>query len=63
MKKYLLLLIILLLVGLLVAIFNIQIPCGGINENGAMWDGTCAYGPLLLKNIQNGHFFLPFGYK
>lgn len=61
------LIIVLLLIGLLTTIFFIQIPCGGIIEEGGvfrgMWDGTCAYGPILIKNIQNGHFFFPFGYK
>lgn len=63
MKKNILLIIVLLFVGLLVVIANIQIPCGGMTEDGTLWDGRCAYGPLLIKNIQKGHFFLPFGYK
>lgn len=63
MKKFILILTILLFVGLLLKIFTIKIPCGGMTEDGILWDGTCAYGPLLIKNIQNGHFFLPFGHK
>jgi len=63
MKKFILIsLIIFFLIGLLVAIFFIPIPCGGMTQDGAMWEGACAYGPLLIKNIQKGHFFLPFGY-
>lgn len=48
-------------VGLLVAIFNIRFPCGGMTEEGALWDGECAYGPQLIKNIMHGRFFPPFG--
>ncbi|MCX6731061.1 MAG: hypothetical protein NTZ55_04380 [Candidatus Roizmanbacteria bacterium] len=62
MKKNKLFFLILLVVGLSILIFNIQIPCGGMNKNGDTWNGKCAYGPLLIKNIQNGHFFLPLGY-
>ena len=62
-KKYILIfLIILFLIGLLVTIFYIPIPCGEMTKGGTFWEGTCSYGPLLIKNIQNGHFFLPFGY-
>lgn len=62
MKKYLWLIILLIVILVLVSIFFIQIPCGGMTEDGTLWDGTCTYGPLLIENIKNGHFFLPFGY-
>ncbi len=61
--KMIWLIVLILVVAILLAVYNIQIPCGGMTEDGAFWDGTCAYGPILLKNIQNGHFFLPFGMK
>lgn len=45
---------------ILILIYFIQVPCGGMTKEGALWDGTCSYGPLLIENLKNGHFFLPF---
>lgn len=48
--------------GLLTIVYFYKIPCGGCKK-GICVDGTCSYGPILFQNIQQGHFFLPFGYN
>ncbi len=62
MKKFILPILILIVILALIGIFFIKIPCGGMTEDGTLWDGECTYGFLLIENIKNGHFFLPFGY-
>ncbi len=62
MKKFILPIIIILIILALIGIYFIQVPCGGMTKEGYLWDGTCTYGPLLIENIKNGNFFLPFGY-
>lgn len=65
MKRKTFIIILLVVIAILVGIYFIQVPCGGatLDDTGRidkLWSGSCSYGPLLIENLKNGKFFLPF---
>ena len=48
-KRKIILLALLILIVLVIGIlYFMDIPCGGMKENGELWDGTCKLGPSLF---------------
>lgn len=47
-KKVILLALLILIVLVLSILYFMDVPCGGMREDGALWDGTCKLGPSLF---------------
>jgi hypothetical protein len=52
--------VIIILALILTLLYFREIPCGGMTEDGALWDGKCRFGPIFMSNLKNGHFINPF---
>ena len=59
-KLHIFLIILFVLLAILVVIFFIKVPCGGMTNDGTLWDGECSYGSILIENLKNGKFVLPY---